>query len=172
MLPEGPSRARQDPPRPVVVIAGFSHAGKTTLICQLIPLLKARGLKVAVLKHSHRADPDHGKDTWRFRQAGAEVVALAAPGLLQVTFPSQNEPRLEEALARLMPEADVILVEGYKSAHLPKIAVLGPEAEGELPDYPQLIAVVSDAAVAAKVPVFRPHEAEALARWLYAYFRL
>ena len=61
----------------VAGFAGFSGAGKTTLIERLIPALKARGLRVSVVKHAHhRFDIDHpGKDSFRHRQAGAfEVV--------------------------------------------------------------------------------------------------
>ena len=74
-------------------IVGFSGSGKTELICRLLDWLVRQGLKVAVLKHTHHHDPgDQGKDTWRFRQAGARVVALAAPGLLQVSHAFPEEP--------------------------------------------------------------------------------
>ena len=158
-------------PRALAVV-GFSNSGKTGLICRLLPLLTARDLKVAVLKHSHHPDPDlgeQGKDTWRYRQAGAQTVALAAPGLLQVTRNVAGEPRLEEALAALSVDVDLILVEGYKTGPLPKVAVLRPEDGGEAPDYPNLIALVSDQPVASRLPVFQRHQVEELGRWLYDY---
>ena len=51
----------------VVCLAGYSGAGKTTLVEQLIPALRQRGLRVSVVKHAHhKFDIDHaGKDTWR-----------------------------------------------------------------------------------------------------------
>ncbi|MCL4502808.1 MAG: molybdopterin-guanine dinucleotide biosynthesis protein B, partial [Deltaproteobacteria bacterium] len=103
-------------------IVGFSGSGKTELICLLLDWLIRQGIRVAVLKHTHHLDPgDRGKDTWRFRQAGARAVALAAPGLLQVSRSFPEEPPLPMILESLSPEADLILVEGYKSGPLPKI---------------------------------------------------
>ena len=110
-----------------VAFVGLSNSGKTELICRLLPRLKAQGLRVAVLKHSHHPDPDlgeQGKDTWRYRQAGAQTVALAAPGLLQITYSFSGEPPLEQVLADLAVKADLVLVEGYKTGPLPKVAVL------------------------------------------------
>ncbi|MFZ2089847.1 MAG: molybdopterin-guanine dinucleotide biosynthesis protein B [Desulfobaccales bacterium] len=167
-----PSPASQTPSRALAIV-GFANSGKTELICRLLPFFGARGLKVAVLKHSHHADPDlgeRGKDTWRYRQAGARAVALAAPGLLQVTRSFAGEPRLEEALAALAGEVDVVLVEGYKRGPLPKVAVLRPEDGGEAPPYPNLIALVSDGPVTSRLPVFQRDQVEELGRWLYDYF--
>lgn len=152
-----------------IAFVGFSNSGKTELICRLLPILTAQGQRIAVLKHSHHQNLDQGKDTWRYRRAGAQTVALAAPGLLQVSRKFPGEPPLEQALAALAAEADLILVEGYKAGPLPKIAVLTSEDEGEAPDYPNLIAVVSEKPVDSPVPVFQPHEVEELGRWLYDY---
>ncbi len=166
-LPDNPAAL----PRALAIV-GFANSGKTELICRLLPILAARGLKVAVLKHSHHGDPDlgeRGKDTWRYRQAGAWAVALAAPGVLQVTRSFAGEPNLEEALAALAGEVDLILVEGYKTGPLPKVAVLRPEDGEEAPPYPNLIALVSDKPVASHLPVFQRDQVEGLGRWLYDY---
>jgi|YelNatPaOPRAMG01_1025707.scaffolds.fasta_scaffold02799_15 molybdopterin-guanine dinucleotide biosynthesis protein B len=152
-------------------VVGFANSGKTGLICGLLPHLSARGLQVAVLKHSHHPDldrMDEGKDTWRYRQAGANAVAVAAPGLVQVTRSFPGEPPLQQALAMLAGQADLIVVEGYKTGPLPKVAVLGPE-EREAPDYPNLIALVSDRPVNSPLPVFAHHQVDELAAWLYDY---
>ena len=153
-------------------MVGLSNSGKTELICRLLPGFIARGLKVAVLKHTHHPDldnADRGKDTWRYRRAGAHAVALAAPGLLQVTRSFPEEPPLMQVLASLARDADLILVEGYKSGPLPKVAVLGPGAGREAPSYPNLIALVSDGPVDSDLPVFASHQAEELGHWLYDY---
>jgi molybdopterin-guanine dinucleotide biosynthesis protein B len=153
-------------------VVGFSNSGKTELICRLLPRLAARGLRIAVLKHSHHPDlaqGEEGKDTWRYRQAGAAAVALAAPGRLQVTHTFPGEPPLAQALASLAPRADVILVEGYKTGPLPKVAVLAPGAPAQAPDYPHLIALVSERPVDCPLPVFQPHQVDELERWLYDY---
>lgn len=154
-------------------IVGFSGSGKTELICRLLDWLIRQGVRVAVLKHSHHQDPgDQGKDTWRFRQAGARVVALAAPGLLQVSRSFPKEPPLPMILESLSPEADLILVEGYKSGPLPKIVVLNPRSKDRLPDLTQVIALVGPASKAAAVPVFRPGETAALGSFILAYLGL
>jgi molybdopterin-guanine dinucleotide biosynthesis protein MobB len=158
------------PPRALAIV-GFANSGKTELICRLLPRLAARGLRIAVLKHSHHPDldrVDQGKDTWRYRRAGAHTVALAAPGLVQITRSFPGEPPLEQVLDMLAAGADLIVVEGYKTGPLPKVAVLRPE-EREAPDYPNLIALVSDKPVDSSLPVFQPHRVEELAAWLYDY---
>ncbi len=142
-----------------IAIVGPSGAGKTELICSLLNWFGRRGLRVAVLKHTHHQDPDRGKDTWRFRRAGAGVVALAGPGLLQISRPYPAEPSLSEVLASLDPEADLILVEGYKSGPLPKIVVLSPApAEALLAD-PPVIATVRQALPDRGEPGFQPEVA-------------
>jgi molybdopterin-guanine dinucleotide biosynthesis protein B len=154
-----------------IAVAGFADSGKTELICRLLPRLAARGLEVAVLKHSHHPDLDRldqGKDTWRYRQAGAHAVALAAPGLVQVTRSFPGEPSLNQALAMLAGQADLIVVEGYKTGPLPKVAVLGPE-EREAPDFPNVIALVSDQPVDSALPAFERDQVDELAAWLYDY---
>jgi molybdopterin-guanine dinucleotide biosynthesis protein MobB len=164
-----------DPPassRPhALSIVGLSNRGKTTLICGLLQRLVRRGVKVAVLKHSHKTDldpGDRGKDTWRYREAGALAVGLAAPGFLQVTKTGGGDPTLEEALAALGTGFDLILVEGYKSGPLPKIVVLGED--DPLPDYPEMVAVVCPRPLAAALPGFTPEEVEELARFVYARY--
>jgi molybdopterin-guanine dinucleotide biosynthesis protein B len=148
-------------------IVGFSGSGKTELICRLLDWLVRQGLRVAVLKHTHHPDPgDQGKDTWRFREAGAQVVALAAPNLLQVSHTFPEEPPLPMILESLDPEVDLILVEGYKSGPLPKIVVLNPRIQDRLPDLTQVIALVGAASDAAAVPVFQPGEVAALGSFI------
>ena len=60
-------------PMRIIGLAGWSGAGKTTLITKVIPVLTGRGLKVATVKHAHHEfDLDRpGKDSWRHREAGA-----------------------------------------------------------------------------------------------------
>ena len=148
-------------------IVGTSNSGKTELICRLLEWFSAQGLRVAVLKHSHHQQlGDDGKDTWRYRQAGAGLVALAAPGLLQITRSGAQEPPLDAILAELAPGADLILVEGYKTSHLPKVGLAPPDATSPLPDYPRLLAWVSARPLTTPLPVFNPLEAAAIGRFI------
>ncbi len=115
---------------PILALVGASNCGKTTLICRLLKRCRQEGWRVAVLKHTHKTvEPDPpGKDTGRFRQSGAQVVALAGPNLLQVTQTWMGEPTLDQILAALPQDLDLILVEGYKRSHLPKLVFLTPPA--------------------------------------------
>jgi len=146
---------------------GTSNTGKTELICRLLEWFSAQGLKVAVLKHSHHQNlGDDGKDTWRYRQTGARLVALAAPGLLQITRSSAEEPKLTAILAELAPGFDFILVEGYKTSDLPKVGLAPPDAASKLPDYPGLVAWVSPLPLPTHLPVFNPLQVAAIGRFI------
>ena len=69
-----------DYPIPLVGFAAWSGTGKTTLLKKLIPILRAKGIRIAVVKHAHHTfDVDHpGKDSHTLRHAGAEQVMLAS----------------------------------------------------------------------------------------------
>lgn len=111
----------------VVGFAGYSGSGKTTLVEQLIPALKAHGLRVSVVKHAHHSfDMDHpGKDTWRHREAGAfEVVAASDKRLMLVReFEQPTELSVHHLLAELDHSVDWVLVEGFKHSNLLKIEI-------------------------------------------------
>jgi molybdopterin-guanine dinucleotide biosynthesis protein MobB len=126
-------------------ILGFianSGTGKTSLLLKLIPLLKAKGLKVAIIKHSHHNfDIDHpGKDSYRLRHAGADQMLIASRRrwALMVELEDQNleEPNLEQLISKLDQEnLDLILVEGFKHEAIPKIEVHRPNL-GKLAFFP------------------------------------
>ena len=160
-------------PIKAVAIAGFSNCGKTELICRLISLAGERGFRVAAVKHSHKIlEVDlPGKDTWRFRQAGARTVALTGPGLLQVThFPTGDLPA-EAVLTALPHGADFVLVEGYKHGSWPKmIFVPAGNSGAALPSFPNIIAYISEHPLTADLPVFSrdqvPEILDFILRWL------
>ncbi|RJX33307.1 MAG: molybdopterin-guanine dinucleotide biosynthesis protein B [Oxalobacter sp.] len=133
----------------VIGIIGWSGSGKTTLLEKLLPLLIARGLRVNVIKHGHHEamlEPPH-KDTARFRAAGAAEVVFASSTRFAIMHELRDEPEptLEMLVARLAP-ADVTLVEGFRSADIPRLEVYRPGV-GKPPrhqDEPNIIAVASD----------------------------
>ncbi|MCK5896253.1 MAG: molybdopterin-guanine dinucleotide biosynthesis protein B [Cocleimonas sp.] len=116
-----------DFPLPLLGFAAWSGTGKTTLLTQLIPLLKANGLRVALVKHSHHDFTiDHkGKDSTRFREAGASQIIIASKKCITTIMDTADntiEPRLQDALAAMTPQPlDLILVEGFKKAAIAKI---------------------------------------------------
>ena len=160
----------------VVAFAGFSGAGKTTLVEQLIPALKRRGLRVSVVKHAHHGlDVDHpGKDTWRHREAGAyEVLAVSPERLvLQRSFEQAAERPVHDVLPALHPGVDWVLVEGYRHSDLLKIEVWRPATERPAcyPEDPFIVAIATDAPDRLPEATLRPvldlNDADTVAAWL------
>ncbi len=133
----------------VLGIVGWSGSGKTTLITSLIPVLTARGLRVATLKHAHhKFDVDQpGKDSYEHRKAGAcEVIVSSARRWVQMHEVGDGaEATLPELLAKVSP-CDLILVEGFKTERHPKLEVFR-EAAGNPPLHPDdryIVAIASD----------------------------
>ena len=87
----------------IISVVGWHNSGKTTFIERLVPALKARGLRVAVIKHSGGGfELDHpGTDTWRFQQAGSDVVAIVGREGFAYVERRQSGLDLEELVARL-----------------------------------------------------------------------
>lgn len=141
----------------IMGFAGYSGSGKTTLIERLLPLCVADGLRVAVVKQSHhdvQVDKP-GKDSWRHARAGAVEVLLSSPHrwMLVHELAQEEEPTLDAHLARLSP-CDLVLVEGYRHADLPKIEVWRAD-NGKpwlYPEDPRVLAVAADRPPPGKVP--------------------
>jgi molybdopterin-guanine dinucleotide biosynthesis protein B len=139
-------------------LAGWSGSGKTTLLTAVIPELVARGLRVSTIKHAHHEfDIDRpGKDSWRHREAGAGEVMVASTRRWAIMHELRGapEPTLEELVARMSP-VDLLLVEGWKRHPHPKIEVHRPSLGKTLlyPDDPHVVAIASDEALAAPIPL-------------------
>ncbi|MBK8185274.1 MAG: molybdopterin-guanine dinucleotide biosynthesis protein B [Candidatus Competibacteraceae bacterium] len=134
----------------VLGITGWSGSGKTTLIVALIPRLRALGLTVSTLKHAHHdVDLDRpGKDTFRHREAGANEVILATGRrwVLLHELRDEAEPAVADLLTYLQP-VDLVLVEGWKTGHYPKLEIWRSTATDKPPQFlndPMVIAVASD----------------------------
>lgn len=131
-------------------LAGYSGAGKTTLIKRLLPELIARGLSVSTLKHAHhRFDVDHpGKDSFEHRRAGAREVLVASGErwALMHELRGAPEPSLEQLLS-LMAPVDLVVVEGFKRDGHPKIEVHRVDNARPFlhPQDPAIVAIATDA---------------------------
>ncbi|HET6307070.1 MAG TPA: molybdopterin-guanine dinucleotide biosynthesis protein B [Rhodopila sp.] len=136
----------------VMGLAGWSGAGKTTLVRKLIPLLCGRGLRVSTLKHAHHSfDVDQpGKDSWEHRQAGATEVLVSSGTrwALMHELREEAEPGLPALLAHMSP-VDLVLVEGFKRDRHPKIEIHRSANAKPLlhPGDPTIVAIASDAAL-------------------------
>ena len=141
---------------PVIgICAAGSNTGKTTLINKLIIELRERNIRVSVIKHAHHHfDIDHpGKDSFEIREAGAVQTLVASNKRwaliteMQRTSNPPDEADLDSLIELINPDyADLILVEGFKSANIPKIEVHRPALGMPLTckDDSHFIAVASD----------------------------
>lgn len=151
---------------PVYSFVAHSGTGKTTYLEGLIPALKARGLRLGIVKHdAHDFDIDHeGKDSWRFARAGADVTAVSSQTKTAVV--RQGPPDLAGLMAG-MEDMDLILTEGYKHGPWPKILV-HRAGTGRPPVLsPGLCAAaVSDEPLDTAAPLFPLDDPGPLADWL------
>lgn len=136
---------------PALSFIGWSGAGKTTLLTRLVPELRARGLRVGVVKHTSDRHPLHksASDTAKYARTGPAFVAYATPAGVQLTVPEPPSNALPRLLGHFAEDVDVVLVEGWKDGPLPKVEVWREE-HGPLlaPAHPETLAVVTDAAEA------------------------
>ena len=139
---------------PIITFVGKSGTGKTTLLEQLIPMLKARGLRLAVLKHdAHHFEMDKpGKDTYRFTAAGADVVTISNAEKFAMIEQPPEELSLRDIISRL-PQVDLVLTEGYKKSRYPKIEIHRAELHRPLlTDPDKLLAILTDEPVDSPAP--------------------
>jgi molybdopterin-guanine dinucleotide biosynthesis adapter protein len=158
----------------VIGIAGWSGAGKTTLISRVIPYLRQQGLRVSVIKHAHHDfDVDvPGKDSWVHRQSGAEEVLVSSANrwALMHELRGAAEPELPELLKRMSP-VDLVVIEGFKSEPIRKIEV-HRKANGKpplFPDDPAIAGIATDMAVETTLPVAHLDDIPAVAAMMQKY---
>ena len=157
--------------------AGWSGSGKTTLIEKLIPRFTGAGLRVSLVKHAHHTfDVDQpGKDSYRHRHAGAQEVLVTSSRrwVLMHELRGAAEPSFDAQLARLSP-CDIVIVEGFKHAPIPKLEVWRRVTGEPLlhPNDPHIVAVASDTTVETKLPLLELNDDAAIASFILAHLRL
>ncbi|MDR1708989.1 MAG: molybdopterin-guanine dinucleotide biosynthesis protein B [Candidatus Accumulibacter sp.] len=161
---------------PVFIFVGHSNSGKTTFVEKLIPELTRRGVKVAAIKHAHhRVQLDtEGKDSWRYKEAGAALSMLVTAGALQLVADAREEAGGRDPAqlaARFLGEADLVLAEGFSLSPGDKIEVLR-RANAKPPRCALedgLIAIVTDCPeVYPELPHFALDDAPGVADFLLA----
>lgn len=160
----------------VVGLCGWSGAGKTTLIEQLVGRLRqGEGGRVSVIKHAHHGfDIDRpGKDSWRHRQAGAYEVLIASDQRLAKLREYEREADPDvHALIGELAGCDWVLVEGYRRSALPKIEIWRASVGKpvQYPDDPHIVALATDSPgrlpVATALPLLDLNDPDAIARHL------
>lgn len=125
----------------ICIVSLKSGCGKTTLIEEVIERLSRRGLKICAVKHSaHRIEEDRGKDTWRFRKAGAMASAVVSnEGIIYLSDANLTIP----VIYSMNP--DLIICEGFKESNLPKLAIIKEASElSEISKMKNVIGIVFD----------------------------
>ncbi len=157
---------------PVVCFVGAKNVGKTTVLEKLIPELGRKGYRVGTVKHDvHGFEIDkEGKDTWRHSKAGARAVCISSPDKLAIIRFLEREKALGEIVMRYFWSEDIVLAEGFKSTHYPKIEVFRKEISASLvcgdPVKHNVIAVVGDAPDLSEVNHFGWDDIASLAEFI------
>ncbi len=150
---------------PIISFVGHSNSGKTTLIEQIVRILSRKGYKVGVLKHTHgiiKANK-RGTDTDRFRLAGAAISSICDDKLL-VRFEKATGHRPQAMVQALAKELDLLIIEGYKKEHFPKVLFSDELVDADLKG---IIATVGKKKPASsKVRHFPPSKTSEIAKWL------
>ena len=185
-----------DYPLPVLgFVAYCSNTGKTTLLKQVISLLKQKGVRVGIVKHCHHEIQidKPGKDSYELRKAGAEQAILASSNgwALMMEHETPTYPKLEYLLERMdTAMLDVVLLEGFRQGVVPKVEVNRAELSTPLlcesVENPELansvVALVTDADCSVErelkygaegisiLPLNQPEEVVAfIERWIEQY---
>lgn len=108
----------------VVSFVGPSGSGKTTLIERVIRDLSGKGFSVAAVKHAHHGfDLDQpGKDSFRFKQAGALSVGVVSRDRWAI-IADEPEIDLTDLLVKF-PPCDLVIIEGGSRLDIPKIEII------------------------------------------------
>ena len=162
---------------PVISIVGYSKVGKTVLLEKVVRELKKRGYRVATVKHTaHGFEIDTpGKDSWRYAQAGSDIVMLTSSERLVFIERLDRDLSLNEVVARIpQGRVDIVLTEGYKQEDGPKIGVIRDVFSGEelLSRVGGLIAIVSERSLGDKykVPQYGSEDISSLVDLIEARF--
>lgn len=159
---------------PIIGFVGEKKSGKTAVLTEVIKVLAKKGRKLGVLKHTgHGFTLDHsGTDSDKLFRAGAKKVALLGHGQVGFYGAFHPEPEPEQVRDWYLSDLDLVLVEGFKDALIPKVLVA---FSGKAPAWADkiggLIAVVSPKKTDLKVKHFKPGQARQIAALLDRYVK-
>jgi len=165
--------------KPILAIAAWSGTGKTTLLKRLIPALCKRGIRPGLIKHTHHnMDVDKpGKDSYELRKAGAAQTLVASQQRWALMTETPDEAPLDLTfLASRMDHTklDLVLVEGFKHEPVAKILLFRADAGHRLEELEidnNVIAIASDVAIDAAVPVLDLNDVAGIADFIEQWLR-
>ena len=149
---------------PVIGFSAYSGTGKTTLIEKLISSLKARGLRVAAIKHdAHGFEIDReGKDSRRFSDAGADISIINSS---EQTAVIERRGLDFDSAAALARDVDIILVEGFKHGRFTHIG-LSRSGSGLTGPPDSFAAIVTDEDIECGCPKFSFEDIDAITEFI------
>jgi len=164
-------------PIPVLGFAAFSGTGKTSMLKKLIPLLKAKGLHIGLVKQSHHdfEIDQPGKDSYELRKAGATQTLITSPyrWALMHEHETPAEIPLVEILSKMdVTVLDIVLIEGFKNTSFPKIELNRVDLGKPLlyPDDDSIIALATDSQHNKhNIPVLDINNVEGILNYIYSY---
>jgi molybdopterin-guanine dinucleotide biosynthesis protein B len=161
---------------PILSVVGRSNTGKTTFIERLIPILNAKGLRVATIKHHlHDFESDReGKDSYRHKKAGAKIAMVVSPRKVAFTADTGKELTLAELVSAYARDVDLVIVEGFKQESAPKIEIYR-YSEGVTPlsrHDRDVFAVMTDRRIDVPVPVLLRDDVEMAAELILSKLKL
>ena len=156
----------------ILSIVGTSDSGKTTLITKIVPILKEKGLRVAVVKHHAHGDFEidkEGKDSWKIYNSGADIL-ISSPVKMAFIRRAEND-NLDWIYERyLKGDYDLVLTEGFSRAGKDRIVVVDKAEKVEDFKHGRILAVVCDELVDG-YPAFRRDDVEEIAEFIYRLVR-
>ncbi|HVG05162.1 MAG TPA: molybdopterin-guanine dinucleotide biosynthesis protein B [Burkholderiaceae bacterium] len=156
---------------------GYSNSGKTTLIEKLIPIFRAQGLSVSAVKNAHHGfDMDRpGKDSFRYRVAGAQQVLIATSSRWALLSETPQRAATLDELLRELGTCDLVIVEGFKSeGNIPRIEVRR-SANVDPPIFPHdsnVVALATDHTVQSSVPILDLNDPDEIAVFIAQLLQL
>lgn len=112
----------------IISVVGTKDTGKTTLVVKIVKELVNRGFKVGTIKHMHHSFDVEGRDTWKHKEAGAELVIGSAD---ETFFLINQKLDIENLLTRseCLLNLDFMVIEGLKYSNYAKVSVSSFEDE-------------------------------------------
>jgi molybdopterin-guanine dinucleotide biosynthesis protein B len=156
----------------IFTFAGWSKSGKTSIIAELIKVLKKKGKTVISVKkvpHAYHLQADT-KDSSMFLNAGSDEVYLVAAEEIVNMRRVESADHIFHLLENHCLNPDYVLMEGVYHDNVPLIEVWDADTQPQM-KFPleKMAAVVSDQPVAGDIPCFPRDDIQALVTFMEEY---